>query len=195
MKKKYIAELIGTFGLALAVILGASSGLGVPVLVGLVVGLFVYTIGGISGCHINPAVTLGLLSLKKISRSDAVWYVLAQLVGAGLALAVGSAVGGSGVSVPIGSFDFRLFLGEALGAAILTFGIASVVLGKVSPGASGLVIGGSLLLGITMASLIAPGAGILNPAVAVALRSLDLTRILGPVAGSLLGFWTYRALA
>ena len=92
MSKKYIAEAVGTFGLSF-VVLGALSFAGVipvavPVIAGLTLGLFLYSIGGVSGCHINPAVTIGLWSVKKISNQDAVSYVIAQIVGAFVAIMV-----------------------------------------------------------------------------------------------------------
>lgn len=196
MNKKFLAEFIGTFGLALAVLLASELGapLQTPVLAGLVVGIFVYTLGSISGTHLNPAVTIAQWSLKRISGNDAIGYAVAQFLGAGVAIFVGSALAASPVMVPLAVFDLKTFLGEVLGTAILAFGIASVVFGRTPSDASGLVIGGSLMVGVTMAALIAPGAGVLNPAVAFALRTLDFTHLLGPIAGSLIGFRAYRSL-
>ena len=88
MKKlpKYLAELFGTFGLALAVSLAAAgSYLPTPVIAALTLGLFVYTIGHISGTHLNPAITAGALSIGKIRWQEAIGYWVAQFLGAGLA--------------------------------------------------------------------------------------------------------------
>jgi glycerol uptake facilitator-like aquaporin len=199
MYKKFLAELIGTFGLAFGVLLASQGNLplevSTPVFAGLIVGVFVYTIGAISGTHLNPAVTLGALSVKKISRDDAIGYIAAQLIGAGLALAVGSLLVGAPAMKSFASFDVNMALGEAVGTAILTFGIAAVVFGKAPGSSAGLVIGGSLVVGATIAGVVAPGAGFMNPAVALGLRALDFTTIVGPIVGSLAGFWTYRAIA
>ena len=82
MYKKYLAEFIGTFGLAFVVLLVGAVGMPgslVAVVAALTLGLFVYTIGPVSGCHINPAVTLAQLSVKKITAKDALFYILIQL--------------------------------------------------------------------------------------------------------------------
>jgi aquaporin Z len=92
--KKYAAELVGTFvlvfgGVGSAVLAGSHIGFhGVAVAFGLSLLAMVYTIGPISGCHVNPAVTLGVLLARKIGVKDAVGYVIAQIIGAILASAV-----------------------------------------------------------------------------------------------------------
>src|SRR5207247_1115905 len=96
--KKYLAEFIGTFSLVLigcsaAVISGktiadAPSGiglLGIALAFGLTVAVMAYAIGPISGCHINPAITIAMLVAKKISLMDTIGYVIAQFIGATLA--------------------------------------------------------------------------------------------------------------
>jgi aquaporin Z len=92
--KKYLAEFIGTFSLVLfgcgsAVIAGNAavgpSGiglLGISIAFGFTVVAMAYAIGGISGCHVNPAVTIGVLVAGKIGMKDAVGYIVAQCVGA-----------------------------------------------------------------------------------------------------------------
>ena len=95
--KKYLAELIGTFVLTLlgcgaAVSLNcgvdAASVVGTSMAFGIAVIAMAYTIGGISGCHINPAITLGCLLTKRISGKDAGMYMLFQVIGAILASCV-----------------------------------------------------------------------------------------------------------
>ncbi len=191
---KYFAELLGTFVLALAVIVSLSGVfiLPTPVLAALTVGVFVYTIGRISGTHLNPAVTLGILSIKKISVRDAVGYIIAQFGGAGLAMLVAQVFIPILPIVPV-SDSVWVVLAEVLGTFILVFGIASVVYGKVSRELSGVVIGGSLLLGIALAS--SGSNGILNPAVAMALYSLSLSYVVGPLLGGLLGVWVFKFLS
>src|SRR5262245_40571244 len=120
--KKYIAEFIGTFGLAFIVLtmddVGVSLGFGVAV-AAVSLALLVYTLGPISGCHINPAVTLAQWSVKKISTKDAVLYILTQFLAALLAMSfakwlvyVMPPVYQSRVQTP---FEIQHFLAEALG--------------------------------------------------------------------------------
>lgn len=92
--KKYAAEFIGTFSLVLfgcgsAVIAGISGTgpngiglLGISIAFGFAVVAMAYAIGGISGCHINPAVTIGVLTAGKMSVKDAIAYIIAQCLGA-----------------------------------------------------------------------------------------------------------------
>lgn len=195
MQNKLIAEAIGTFALAFAVLssLQIEAVIPTPVIAGLVLGLFVYSIGSVSGCHINPAVTAGLWSINKIPGNQAIGYIIAQLFGAIVAFAV---VAGFYPEVSLGVVPESggVFIAELLGAALFTFGIAAVVYGKVHDAASGLLIGGSLLLGI-LAAVQLGAAGILNPAVALALGSISLSYVLGSVLGGILGMQVYRIFA
>lgn len=96
--KKYLAEMVGTMVLVLlgcgtAVSLNCSvdntaSVVGTAVAFGLAVVAMAYTIGGVSGCHINPAITLGCLLTKRISGKDAGMYMLFQVIGAFIGSAI-----------------------------------------------------------------------------------------------------------
>ena len=118
--KKYLAELIGTmalvlFGCGAAVISGTGAGalsglglLGISLAFGLAVVTMAYTIGGISGCHINPAITIAMLVAGKINTKDATGYIIAQLAGA---------VIGAGILYLIASGQADFKMGEwALGS-------------------------------------------------------------------------------
>lgn len=95
--KKYLAEMVGTFvltllgcGTAVSLACGCdtASVVGTAMAFGLAVVAMAYTIGGISGCHINPAITLGCLLTKRIEAKDAVMYMVFQTIGAILASCV-----------------------------------------------------------------------------------------------------------
>ncbi|CAN5295306.1 hypothetical protein BH10PAT2_BH10PAT2_1910 [soil metagenome] len=189
----YAAEAIGTFGLSLVVVLTlvGKPPLPVPVLVALTLGLFVYSVGHISGTHLNPAVTLGLLSIKKISWEKAFGYLIAQFIGAALALAVGKLLGIQNLDIP--DTSALIAISEAVGTFFFTFGIAAVVFDKAPKAMSGAVVGGSLLLGIVISSAIG-SAGILNPAVELAVGMFSPMYVFGAILGSIIGFNVYALL-
>jgi len=89
--KKYLAEMFGTMvlvlmgcGVAVSLNCGVDAGsvVGTALAFGLAVVAMAYTIGGISGCHINPAITLGVWLSKRMGTKDALMYMLFQVVGA-----------------------------------------------------------------------------------------------------------------
>jgi glycerol uptake facilitator-like aquaporin len=194
--KKYIAEFAGTCALTLAVFGSIALEGNIPgaLSAGIVLGLLVFTIGKVSGAHVNPAVTLGALSLKKISRQDAAFYILAQFAGAALAIIFAKI---NGMTPPlVGDFSSHALIAEILGTILFTFGIASVVFSseatasKASDISAPLVIGGSLTIGATIASGLGSN-GVLNPAVAFGLGTFGWAYLIGPIVGSLIGMWLY----
>lgn len=95
--KKYLAEMVGTMvlvllgcGTAVSLNCGVDTAavVGTAFAFGLAVVAMAYTIGGISGCHINPAITLGCLLTKRISGKDAAMYMVFQVIGAFIGSAI-----------------------------------------------------------------------------------------------------------
>lgn len=163
--KKYLAELVGTFVLTLlgcgtAVSLNCgfdtASVVGTAMAFGLAVIAMAYTIGGISGCHINPAITLGCLITKRISAKDAGMYMIFQTIGAILASAVlyalvasapelveGTATGANACSGSV----LNGFIAEVVLTAIFVLVVLGTTDSKVGAGNfAGLAIGLSLIL-------------------------------------------------
>ena len=167
--KKYLAEMVGTMvlvlmGCGVAVSLGCDPVNNIPAVVGtafafgLAVVAMAYTIGGISGCHINPAITLGCFLSGRISAKDCGMYMLFQVVGAFIGSALlyalttssdGGAIAGTGAN------DLQLgvtAIGGLLAEIIFTCVFVLVVLGATAKtnGATnnfaGLAIGLSLVL-------------------------------------------------
>lgn len=189
--KAYVAEFLGTFLLAFLVRSSFDvAAVPTPVVAGLTLGFLVYALGAVSGAHVNPAVTVGLASIGKISWKNAGGYVVSQLLGGVLALLIGDAL----LLSSVGPVDITLFqyIGEAIGAAILVLGVSSVVFGKAPQMASGLTIGTSLALGALSAS--PHSGGVLNPAVAIAVGAWSLPYAIGPLVGGIIAAWGYRAL-
>jgi len=201
------AELVGTFVLTVALLNSAGN-----VIIGAVtVMVLVMALSRLSGGHVNPAVTIGMWATKQISAIKAGGYIIAQILGAMLALVVVTQfvhatpidqVTGQTATVfaaqdVVG--QWRPFFGEALGGLIFGLGAAAAVLGRKNSHESGFIIGGALLLGLITATL---GSGaILNPAVAIGLSAYHLANwwsvlayAAGPVVGFVAGAWLYKLL-
>jgi len=160
MARKLVAELVGTFCL---VFFGAGSAVfgfdvlgpvGVGLTFGLVLVALAYAIGPVSGCHVNPAVTLGVLLARRITPAEAGGYVVAQLVGGALGgLLLKLMVGGVGgvVQDRTGGLGTNAYGKTISGGGafvleiVLTFLLVFVVLLVTGPGAEpdfgGLAIG------------------------------------------------------
>lgn len=195
MKHAYLAEFVGTYTLALVVLIMVASGSTMtPFVAAITVMVFVYTIGHVSGTHINPAVTIALWYIRRISSNDALSYIAAQCIGAlgamGTAWMLIPGLPSKLTSVQtLVTNKPAVGIAEGLGAAILVFGLLAVATGRVKQELSGVVIGGSLLVGIMIAS--SASNAILNPAVALALGSINILYIAAPIIGAALGARLY----
>lgn len=156
--KKYVAEFIGTFVLVLfacgtAVVAGCTAEANVAYLLtalafGLVIVAMAYSIGNISGCHINPAVSIAMLVSKKMSVKDFVGYVVAQfagaIAGAAILMALVGKENGLGQN---GLYDGDVVLSLVV-EVILTFVFVIAILGVTSKESNGNVAG--LVIGLTL---------------------------------------------
>jgi MIP family channel proteins len=213
----YIAEFIGTFVLVFAISLavtlfvnpqGTGSDWAVVGLVHfLVLFMLVATIGSVSGAHLNPAITIALLVLRKIRPNDAVVYILLQLAGAVAAalvvkfLLIDSLADQQNVGTP--SLNFTLLgstfagvIAEALGTFFLVWAVVAVA---VNPRAArdwaGLAIGATLgfavlVIGPLTGAALNP-ARWFGPALVAGEWSHAWVYIVGPIAGGLLGGISY----
>jgi aquaporin Z len=174
-----LAELVGTFFLTLVALTVPAPA--TPYAVGLTLLVFVYAIGGLSGCHINPAVTVGLVASRRFPLIEGLIYIVLQIAGALLARFV------AGLNV-VGKLADDYQAGspgaEFLGFGILMLTVAATTENKVSKSGSGIAVGGALLAGLLLSN------GILNPAVAIAMGEAAspatwMTAISGVVFGLL----------
>jgi aquaporin Z len=221
--RRYIAEFIGTSvlvfgGCGSAVLAGEKIGYaGVALAFGLSLLAMVYAIGPISGCHINPAVTLGLLVSGKVDRRFALGYVVAQILGAIVAAAVllmiahgmpggydaslrGFAANGYGDHSPGGFSLGAAALAEIILTAFLVFTVIGATDLTAPQGFAGIPIGLVLtlihLVGIPVTNTSVNPARSIGPALFVggwAVSQLWLF-ILAPLAGALLAAAAYRMI-
>ena len=220
--KKYTAELVGTFvlvfmGCGSAVLAGKYIGfLGISFAFGLSVLAMAYAIGGISGCHINPAVSISMFAAGKMKLKDTAIYVAMQCIGAVIAAMVlyEVALGNSGYSLTVNGLGqngydtaspggFSMVSGF-IAEVVLTFIFLLVIHGSTSEKApkefAGISIGLSLVLihlvGIPITGTSVNPARSLGPAVIVggtALSQLWLFWV-APIIGGLLAAVVWRLI-
>ncbi len=213
--KKYIAEFIGTFVLVFfacgtAAVVGCASDKGTGYLLtalafGLVIVAMAYSIGNISGCHINPAVSIAMLINKSLSFKDFLGYIVAQFAGATAgAAALKAVVGKESTLGANGLYDDKWLISFII-EVILTFVFVFAILGVTSKvensSVSGIVIGLTLtlvhILGISFTGTSVNPARSFGPAIFVggdALSSLWVF-ILAPLVGGVLAALVYKFLA
>ena len=186
--KKYLAEFIGTLVLVLFACgvagqicaTGVSGLIGTALAFGLVIVAMAYSIGNISGCHINPAVSVAMLISKKISVKDFCGYIVAQFLGAIAGAAILNAIvqdaGKLGCNALYNGNAWLSFLIEV----ILTCVFVIAILGVTSKESNGNIAGGALVL-VHLLGISFTGTSV-NPA-----------RSFGPalIAGNLGGIWVF----
>lgn len=225
--KKYVAEAIGTavlviFGCGSAVAantLLADLGMAIPLAFstlliafafGLVIVAMAYSIGNISGCHINPAVTLGVIISKRMEVKEGIMYIISQCIGAVLGAGILAAMLGSTAALGTNGFGEASALGTGMAQAflvevVLTFVFVIAVIGvtsKVEHGSvAGLVIGLTLtlvhILGVPFTGTSVNPARSLGPALlsgGTALSQVWLF-IVAPLVGAALAALVYNFLS
>lgn len=191
-----MAEFLGTALLTLTVLAVSKSTIGIPYFVsiaaGLVVAASVLTLGAVSGAHLNPLVTIGLWSARKVKTLPAIVYVAAQLLGGIAAYFLFTYFIGQ-TWTNAGEFEGRILVAEAVGGFIFSLGVAAAIYQKLEAGKAAAVIGMSLMLAVLVSA--AGAGGIVNPAVALGVRSWEWgTYVLGPILGGIIGFNLYSLL-
>jgi glycerol uptake facilitator protein len=220
----YVAELVGTFLLvlfvALIVSVYARGGISTPefAVIGLlhafVLMMLIQTLGGVSGAHFNPAVTVALASVRKIRGGQALIYIAMQLIGAiaGAALAKlildelpgGASLGNVSVSSLLAGKTLLGALCEMVGTFALVWAIMGVAVNpRANPDWAGWVIGATLGFGVLVFAPLT-GAG-LNPARALGpaivagefvngFGEFVVVYIVGPALGGLIAAIGYKLL-
>ena len=226
LSKRVSAEFFGTFwlvfgGCGSAVLAAAFPHVGIGLLgVALAFGLTVltmaYAIGHISGCHLNPAVSVGLVIAGRFSSKDLAGYVLAQvaggIAGAGVLYIIASGKPGFDVSGGFASNGFGehspggySLVACAVAEGVLTFGFLMIILGstdkRAPAGFAPIAIGLGLtlihLIGIPVTNLSVNPARSTGPALFVGGWALSQLWLfwLAPIAGAAAAGWAYPALA
>lgn len=215
-----IAEFVGTFVFAATVIAGQ----GQPILAFFALVGVVLAFGMLSGAYVNPALVVAGWLTKRLGGLKALGFIVAEILGAMLALVVLNAFVG-GAPTPAGSSDLManagpslfkaaalphgkewfVFFAETLGALVLGFAVANATRAVKDRTAQAFTVGLGLFIGLMIAGSAAAFVGanaVLNPAVAVALQAVNFADgvwavaiyIFGTVLGAVLGFVLYDLL-
>ena len=213
--KKYIAEFIGTFVLVLfacgtAAVVGCSAENGTGYLLtalafGLVIVAMAYSIGNVSGCHINPAVSIAMLVSGKLSIADFIGYIVAQFAGATAGAAVLMALVGKESGLGANALYNDSIGLSILVEIILTFVFVIAILGVTSKvensSVAGIVIGLTLtlvhILGISFTGTSVNPARSFGPAILLGGDALSCVWvfIVAPLVGGVLAALVYKFLA
>ena len=211
--KKYLAEFIGTFvlvlfGCGVACVLGCDTPAGylaTALAFGLVIVAMAYSIGNISGCHINPAVSLAMFINNKMTLEDFIGYVIAQFLGATAGAGVLAYFVGKKSGLGINSIHTFGWGKSFIIEVILTFVFVLAIIGVTSKeslsSVAGIVIGLALtlvhLLGIYFTGTSVNPARSFGPSVIVGgdqLKGLWVF-IVAPLVGGALAAYCYKYLA
>jgi len=203
--KKYLTEFVGTFLFLFVISLVGPSGTPLtPLAIGCALMIMVYAGGAISGGHYNPAVTLGLASVKKMPGSDVIPYIVSQLLGGIAAFLLGGYIYKSGGIHPGAGIDAtKALIVEAIFTFALVLVVLNVACSKATVGNSyfGLAIGFTIVVAATGGGPLSGGA--FNPAVGISATVADVVYnktgwqdiwlyIVGPIVGGLLAAMIWR---
>lgn len=212
--KSYAAEFIGTLilvfvGCGTACVVDSNTSIGsgnlsIALAFGLVIVALAYSIGNISGCHVNPAVSLAMYINKKMNTTDFIGYIISQtlgaVAGAGLLCIFVSSKSGLGANMLYNKDYLKSFLIEVILTFIFVFAILGVTSKSKNAQVSGLVIGLTLalvhIMGIQFTGTSVNPARSFGPALiagGAALRNVWVF-ILAPLVGSAIAAFTWKAI-
>lgn len=216
--RKYLSELIGTlvlvlFGCGVAVftdgdIVATSLAFGLSIIA------LAYVIGNISGCHVNPAITISMLIDRRISLKDAIFYIISQIIGAILGTLllmfmikssnlgeiefVGLGQNGYGVASASNINLFAALVTEVILTFVFTFAVLGVTADSKKHAVAPVVIGLTLafvhLLGIRLTGTSVNPARSLSPAIFMGGKALEQVWvfIVGPFIGAVVATFIYK---
>jgi aquaporin Z len=190
-----LAEFLGTATLvSVALVLTETTAVSYFIATSLAVTLagIVLAFGGVSGAHVNPAITFGTWTARRIGTLRAVAYIAAQLLGGLAAWQLYQYLVDKPVAAKTVHFDTRIWVAEMVGTFILALGFTAAVSRFLDTLQSAAVYSAALFVGVIVASV--GSAGLLNPALALGLRSWGTVYVLGPLVGGLLGVNLYYLL-
>jgi glycerol uptake facilitator-like aquaporin len=150
-------------------------------------------LGRVADVHLNPVVTLGLWTLRRIDTMRAVVNIVIQFLGGLVAWTLSEYLLNAPLkNIANANFDWRVLTAEAVGALVFTFGVAAALYEGYRGLKYAVTVGGSLALGVMLASF--SSNALLNPAVALGVQSWSFAYLAGPLLGALVGMNLYAML-
>jgi len=192
-----VGEFLGTAALTLIVLAISHSQLSLSYFIatsaGLVVALMTVALAGISGAVFNPAMTIGLWTVRKLRTLQALSYLVVQLLAGWVAWELFEYLTKLTGIHNTGTYSARILVAEVVGTFVFAFIWAAAIYQRFNLYAKAAAIGGALTGGSLIASL--GSSGFLNPAVALGLHQWGWgTYVLGPILGAVIGFNLYNLL-
>ncbi len=192
-----VAEFLGTGILATSVINISRSQIGIGYFiafgVAITYGLLTMLFRPNGGAHFNPAVTLGLWTLRKVKTLHALAFISAQILGGFAALKLAEYLAGQPFAATAAqNFDWHVLVAEMVGTLVFAFAIAAAVYQKYEAGKFAATVGAGLFAGVIVASFASNAT--LNPAIAFANDTLSRAYIFGPIIGAVVGMNLYALL-
>ena len=192
-----VAEFLGTGILTLLVLSVQRSTIGVPFFVAMIAALttvaMILAFSQISGSYLNPAITIGLWTARRLSTLRAVLLVAMELLGAWVAYYVYTYFINTHLTPIGGHFSGRILAAEAVGAGILGMVWGAALFNKWSKPQKAAGVGIAVMISMVVAS--SAGLGLVNPALALGVRAWVWgTYVLGPVIGAIIGINLYGLL-
>ncbi len=190
-----VSEFLGTGLLvAVAIVLTETTAVSYFVATSLALALaaIVMIFGGVSGAHVNPAITFGMWVARKIGTLRAISYIAAQMLGGVAAWQLVQYLVNKPLMAKNPTFSTRVWLAEAVGTMVLAMGFMAAINRGFDALQSALVMGASIFAGIMIAAV--ASVGYINPAIALGARSWGTAYVLGPLVGGMVGCVVYNYL-
>src|SRR3989344_974455 len=186
------AEFLGTALLVtVALVMSETTGVSYFIATSLALTLGVITLlfWQVSGSHVNPAITFGMWTARKMGTLRAAGYIVAQLLGGLAAWQLYEYLTDRSLPAKAVAFSTPVLVAEIIGTAVLAMGFAAAMTRKFEAGMAAAIYGFGIFSGVLVAAI--ASAGYLNPAEALGLRSWSSVYVLGPLVGGLIGVNLY----
>lgn len=189
------AEFLGTALLVMiALVMSETTGVSyfIATSLALALGVIVLFFGPVSGAHVNPAITFGMWTARKMGTLRAASYIVAQLLGGLAAWQLFQYLTDRDLPTKAVTYSTPVLVAEIVGTAVLAMGFAAWVSRGFEALQSAVTMAAAIFTGVLVAAT--ASAGYINPAIALGERAWSSVYVLGPLVGGLIGVNLYMML-